>query len=88
MDAGCDTKDGCTCPADTECECSLKEDKKCEAKLGAVYLPIDLNAGWFPWFYEKGVRVQSNSWGTGYFKDHNFGYSVSTQEIGIYLLYS
>jgi len=82
-DAGCDTADGCTCPADTECECNLKvhNNKKCEKKFGVVYLPSDLNFGYFPWFHSHGVKIQSNSWGTGYYRDFNFGYSFSSSEI-------
>jgi subtilisin family serine protease len=80
-DCGCDTEGGCACPADTQCECDLKSDRKCSKRFGVVYLPLDLSDGYFPWFYNKGARVVSNSWGTGYYRDFSFGYSTSTQEI-------
>jgi subtilisin family serine protease len=81
MDCGCDTDAGCTCPSDTQCECDLKFDRKCEKKFGVVYLPLDLSDGYFPWFYNKGARIVSNSWGTGYYKDFSYGYSTSSAEI-------
>lgn len=85
LDAGCDTPNGCTCPQDTQCECDLKPNRICPRKFGVVYLPLDLNDGYFPWFYSKGVRIASNSWGTGYYKDFNFGYSTSTAEIDLFV---
>eukprot|EP01080_Neovahlkampfia_damariscottae_P011694 gene11694-4928_t len=81
MDCGCDTDAGCTCPADTQCECNIKEGLKCDKKFGVVYLPLDLNDGYFEWFYRKGAKIVSSSWGTGYYKDFNYGYSTSSQEI-------
>jgi hypothetical protein len=68
MDCGCDTDAGCSCPVDVQCECDLKEGKLCQKKFGVVYLPLDLSEGYFPFFYSKGARVVSNSWGTGYYK--------------------
>jgi subtilisin family serine protease len=80
-DCGCDTDSGCTCPDDTQCECDLKPNRLCQKRFGVVYLPLDLSDGYFPWFYSKGARVVSNSWGTGYYRDFSFGYSVSSAEI-------
>lgn len=81
MDCGCDTDAGCKCPSRTQCECDTKQGQICQKKFGVVYLPLALDDGYFPWFYEKGAKVVSNSWGTGYYKDFSFGYSTSSQEI-------
>ncbi|KAL0485823.1 ABC transporter-peptidase tagC, partial [Acrasis kona] len=80
-DCGCDTDGGCSCPEDTQCECDLKADKKCQKRFGVVYLPLDLNSDYFSWFYSKGARVVSNSWGTGYYRDFSMGYSTTTAEV-------
>lgn len=59
----------------------MKPGEMCKRKFGVVYLPLDLSDGYFPWFYKQGARVSSNSWGTGYYKDFTFGYSISSSEI-------
>ncbi|KAG2387663.1 hypothetical protein C9374_001257 [Naegleria lovaniensis] len=81
LDAGCDSDDGCSCPSDTLCECDMKDGKKCPKKFGVVYLPLDLYASYFPYFYQNGAKVVSSSWGTGFFKDFGFGYSTNSREI-------
>jgi len=81
MDIGCDDGDSCKCPEAFQCECDLRRGGKCKQESGVVYLPIDLGYSYFPYFYSQGVRVTSNSWGTGYFKDFSYGYSTNTMEI-------
>lgn len=80
-DSGCDTDSGCTCPPDTPCICNYFSNKKCSKLSGVIRLPTDLSKDYFAWYYKQGVRVQTNSWGSGNFHDFSMGYSADSQEI-------
>lgn len=76
-DIGCSEPGGCTCHG-VPCDCDLEMMGKCEASDRAVYLPLDLNEHYFPFAYDNGARIHSNSWGGG---SGILGYSISSKEI-------
>ncbi len=75
-DIGCIDENGCSCHG-VPCVCDLMPGGKCKPSERAVFPPLDLNSGLFPYSYESGARIHTNSWGGG----SGWGYGLSSMEI-------
>eukprot|EP00817_Percolomonadidae_sp_ATCC50343_P003534 CAMPEP_0117423176 /NCGR_PEP_ID=MMETSP0758-20121206/3855_1 /TAXON_ID=63605 /ORGANISM="Percolomonas cosmopolitus, Strain AE-1 (ATCC 50343)" /LENGTH=767 /DNA_ID=CAMNT_0005206213 /DNA_START=270 /DNA_END=2573 /DNA_ORIENTATION=+ len=76
FDIGCSQTGGCRCDSDPTCPCSQMNNGTCPANTG-LFMPVDLNAGYFPWTYKQGARIHSNSIGDKIGK----GYDITSVEI-------
>lgn len=61
-DLGCIQDGGCTCSG-VPCDCDNYEGKKCPKSGGSIFIPLDLNEHYFPFSYNSGARIHTNSWG-------------------------
>jgi subtilisin family serine protease len=77
LDVGCSKPGGCTCEGDIGCPCALLEGNVCPGGTGELYMPVDLNEGYFPFSYGLGARIHSNSIG-GTIGE---GYGIASKEI-------
>eukprot|EP00817_Percolomonadidae_sp_ATCC50343_P007723 CAMPEP_0117421372 /NCGR_PEP_ID=MMETSP0758-20121206/2486_1 /TAXON_ID=63605 /ORGANISM="Percolomonas cosmopolitus, Strain AE-1 (ATCC 50343)" /LENGTH=788 /DNA_ID=CAMNT_0005203475 /DNA_START=255 /DNA_END=2618 /DNA_ORIENTATION=+ len=84
-DIGCDSPGGCMCPKTLQCECDIKPNFKCISRHGAVFLPFDLHSSYFPYFKMVGASIVSSSWGSGFFHDYTYGYSIKSRQIDQYV---
>jgi subtilisin family serine protease len=75
-DIGCTDENGCKCHG-VPCVCDITFFEECYPDDSAVYPPLDLNEGLFPYAYQSGARIHTNSWGGG----SGFGYGSSSREI-------
>jgi len=80
MDIGCSKEGGCQCTHLAGCPCDLMKDQTCPSG-DELFMPLDLNEGYFPFSYQQGARIHSNSIG-GVIGD---GYGIESREIDTFM---
>jgi subtilisin family serine protease len=77
FDIGCQDKNGCSCSKfGASCPCNIFPGGICPPSESLV-MPFDLYSSYFPWAYEVGARIHSNSIGGTI----GLGYTGTTHEI-------